>query len=54
MEFERVMLMTATAYCPGTPGSGCPLNQYGHALCTGPHNNGYTSTGKKPFRGSAL
>ena len=32
MEFERVMLMTATAYCPGTPGSGCPLNQYGHCL----------------------
>ncbi|MFY9412787.1 MAG: 3D domain-containing protein [Dethiobacteria bacterium] len=51
MEFERVMLMTATAYCPGTPGSGCPLNQYGHALCTGPHNNGYTSTGKKAVQG---
>lgn len=51
MEFERVLLMTMTAYCPGTPGSGCPLDQNGHAFCTGPYNNGYTYTGKKAAQG---
>lgn len=51
MEFERVLLMTMTAYCPGTPGSGCPLDKYGHALCTGKYNSGYTCTGKKALQG---
>ena len=51
MEFERVLTVTATAYCPGTPGSGCPLDRNGHAFCTGPYNNGYTYTGKKAVQG---
>lgn len=51
LEFERVLLMTMTAYCPGTPGSGCPLDENGHSLCTGPYNNGYTCTGQKAVQG---
>lgn len=51
MQFDRVLIMTATSYCPGTPGSGCPLDKNGHAFCTGPYNNGYTYTGKKAVQG---
>lgn len=51
MEFDRVLTMTATSYCPGTPGSGCPLDHNGHAFCTGRYNNGYTYTGKKAVQG---
>lgn len=51
MEFERVLLTTATAYCPGTPGSGCPLDKNGCSFCTGAYNNGYTATGKKAIQG---
>ena len=51
MQFDRVFIMTATSYCPGTPGSGCPLDKNGHASCTGPYNNGYTCTGKKAVQG---
>lgn len=51
MRFDRVVIMTATAYCPGTPGSGCPLDKNGHAFCTGPYNSGYTATGKKAVQG---
>lgn len=51
MHFDRVLSMTATSYCPGTPGSGCPLDKNGHAFCTGSYNNGYTYTGKKAVQG---
>ncbi len=51
MEFEKVFLATATAYCPGTPGSGCPLDKKGRSFCTGSYNNGYTATGKKAVQG---
>lgn len=51
MQFDRVLIMTATSYCPGTPGSGCPLDKNGHAFCTGRYNNGYTYTGKKAVQG---
>ncbi len=51
MQFDRVLIMTATSYCPGTPGSGCPLDKNGHSFCTGPYNNGYTYTGKKAVQG---
>lgn len=51
LEFERALLMTMTAYCPGTPGSGCPLDKNGHSFCTGRYNNGYTYTGKKAVQG---
>ncbi|HOL17551.1 MAG TPA: G5 domain-containing protein, partial [Bacillota bacterium] len=51
MEFSRALMVSATAYCPGTPESGCPRNKQGHAFCTGPYNNGYTYTGKKCVQG---
>lgn len=51
LTFERALIVTMTAYCPGTPGSGCPLDENGHALCTGAYNNGYTCTGKKAAQG---
>ncbi|NLA26067.1 MAG: DUF348 domain-containing protein [Firmicutes bacterium] len=51
MQFDRVLIMTATSYCPGTPLSGCPLDKNGHSFCTGKYNNGYTYTGKKALQG---
>lgn len=51
LEFEQAFIVTMTAYCPGTPGSGCPLDKNGHSLCTGRYNNGYTCTGKKAVQG---
>lgn len=52
MQFDRVLIMTVTSYCPGTPESGCPItNDLGHSYCTGPYNNGYTYTGKKAVQG---
>lgn len=42
----------ATAYCPGTPGSGCPLDANGHSQCTGPYNKyGRTATGRLAKQG---
>lgn len=37
--------VSATAYCPGTPGSGCPIDARGASQCTGFYNDGYTATG---------
>ncbi len=51
IHFDRALVVTATSYCPGTPGSGCPPDKNGHAFCTGPYNNGYTYTGKKAVQG---
>jgi uncharacterized protein YabE (DUF348 family) len=51
MEFTKAMIVSATAYCPGTPESGCPLTAMGHAFCTGPYNDGYTYTGMKCRQG---
>ncbi|NMA92144.1 MAG: hypothetical protein GX973_03360 [Firmicutes bacterium] len=48
---NRVLEFGATAYCPGTPGSGCPLNSRGHSQCTGCYNDGYTCTGKRAVQG---
>lgn len=50
-EFTRTLEVEATAYCPGTPGSGCPLDARGHALCTGSFNDGYTFTGTRAAAG---
>ena len=50
-EFSEALYMEATAYCPGTHGSGCPLNERGHAYCTGSYNDGYTFTGTKAVAG---
>ena len=50
-EFARSFYVEATAYCPGTPGSGCPLDEQGHALCTGSYNDGYTAGGSRALAG---
>lgn len=50
-EFIKAINVTATAYCPGTPGSGCPINERGASQCTGFNNDGYTYTGKKAVAG---
>jgi len=50
-EFARSFYVEATAYCPGTPGSGCPLDEQGHSLCTGSYNDGYTATGNSSAAG---
>jgi uncharacterized protein YabE (DUF348 family) len=51
IRYERVMTAEATAYCPGTPGSGCPIDERGAAQCTGFYNDGYTFTGVKAKAG---
>ncbi|HHX87504.1 MAG TPA: hypothetical protein GX693_04905, partial [Firmicutes bacterium] len=51
IKFNQVIVVTATAYCPGTPESGCPLNSQGRSLCTDWYNDGYTYTGKKAVQG---
>ncbi|MEW5919423.1 MAG: ubiquitin-like domain-containing protein [Bacillota bacterium] len=50
-EFAHAIYVSATAYCPGTPGSGCPLDRRGNAYCTGIFNDGYTFTGTKAVAG---
>lgn len=50
-DFVRSFYVEATAYCPGTPGSGCPLDEQGRSLCTGSYNDGYTATGSRAFAG---
>lgn len=41
------MNVTATAYCSGLKGTGCPVDSRGWAVCTGQYANGYTSIGLK-------
>jgi resuscitation-promoting factor RpfB len=50
-QFKKVLYVTATAYCPGTPGSGCPIDERGASQCTGFNNDGYTSTGVRAVAG---
>lgn len=51
LQFDRVITVTATAYCPGTPESGCPIDRNGHSKCTGKYNDGFTYTGRKAAAG---
>lgn len=44
-EFEAMLEVTATAYCPGTAEAGCPFDARGASQCTGFYNDGYTATG---------
>ena len=44
------MMVEATAYCNGTPGTGCPIVN-GHPYCTGAYTDGYTATGKRAIAG---
>lgn len=54
----RVVDVLATAYCPGTPGTECPIDDRGWSACTGPYNTVYadgynrTSTGRRAKEGS--
>lgn len=50
--FSRVKQVEATAYCPGTPGSGCPVDESGASLCTGRYNDGFTATGRPAVAGN--
>lgn len=43
--FDRVFHMTATAYCAGTPETGCPVDENGRSRCTGRYNDGITASG---------
>lgn len=51
LQYERVITVEATAYCPGTPDSGCPIDERGASQCTGFYNDGYTFTGIKARAG---
>ena len=48
---SRVFDVTSTAYCPGIPGSGCPVNERGYAQCTG-RASGFTASGRRAIQGS--
>ena len=50
--FSRVKQVEATAYCPGTPGSGCPVDESGASLCTGRYNDGFTASGRLAVAGN--
>jgi len=50
-EYDQVLEVVATAYCPGTPGSGCPIDERGASQCTGFNNDGYTYTGVRAIAG---
>ncbi len=50
INFKKSFNMNATAYCPGTAGSGCPTNSAGHSHCTG-QATGRTSTGAPAVAG---
>jgi uncharacterized protein YabE (DUF348 family) len=52
ISFTRVLQLEATAYCPGTAGSGCPLDGNGASLCTGRYNDGFTATGRPAVAGT--
>ena len=44
IQFVKMLNVNATAYCPGTPGSGCPVDSRGYSVCTG-KATGRTATG---------
>ena len=50
-EFEAMLEVTATAYCPGTAEAGCPFDARGASQCTGFYNDGYTATGIRAVAG---
>ncbi len=52
LRFSRAMYVTATAYCSGVEGTGCPIDERGYSACTGKNNNGYTALGIKAIAGN--
>lgn len=51
VEFDRALFVTATAYCPGTPGSGCPTDSRGYSFCCEQYTDGRTYTGLPAVQG---
>jgi LysM repeat protein len=51
IRFSDVYIVQATAYCPGTTECGCPVNEKGHSVCTGPYNDGITASGLPAIAG---
>lgn len=51
ISISRVLDVQSTAYCPGTEGSGCPVDSRGYSQCTG-KATGYTATGRKAKQGA--
>lgn len=49
---RRMLTVTATAYCSGVSGTGCPVDHRGWTQCTGPYANGYTSIGWPAIAGN--
>lgn len=45
INYTAVFIVQATAYCPGTAECGCPINEKGYSVCTGPYNDGVTASG---------
>jgi resuscitation-promoting factor RpfB len=52
VHFDRVKNFLATAYCPGTAESGCPVDHNGWSKCTGKYNDGFTFTGRRAVAGN--
>lgn len=53
INIQRIYDVMATAYCPGTPESGCPIDPVtGYSQCTGPYANYRTSTGRPAKEGA--
>jgi len=52
LRFDRVINVVATAYCPGTVETGCPIDVHGHSQCTGRYNNAVTSSGRAAVAGN--
>lgn len=50
-EFTNVLVVEATAYCPGTVESGCIFDSQGNSACTGPYSDGRTATGIRAVAG---
>lgn len=51
LAYTRAFSVTATAYCNGTPASGCPIDSRGRSTCTGSYNDGFTATGMPAIAG---
>lgn len=52
VRFIKAMYVEATAYCPGTAESGCPIDDRGYSACTGKHRNATTASGVKAVAGT--
>ncbi|MGI6659917.1 MAG: LysM peptidoglycan-binding domain-containing protein [Dethiobacteraceae bacterium] len=51
ISYTRSYTVTATAYCAGTAGTGCPIDSKGRSVCTGSYNDGLTASGRRAVAG---